>query len=433
MERLADVRLALRAAAVGVPVFLAACAVPDGGLFRAARYRDVHVYQGYMQQVLHGHVPYRDFFIEYPPGALPVLAVGDVAGSAHYNAAFKALMALLGAATLVLVALLLARLGATVGRLWAGVLLAAVSPALLGPISLNTYDAWPAFLTAAALVALVSGRRRTACALLGAGFAAKIYPAALLPLALVVLWREEGRRRAVHGMLAFVGIAAAFALPFAVLAPHGFAASLRSQAGRGLQVESLGGSLLVAAHHAGLYSATVVRHTRGAISYNLAGSLPDALAVASAVLLVLALAAVTVLVGRGPLAPRRLAWGFAAATGAVLAFTHFFSPQYLVWLVPFVPLLDGLAGLAAAGLFVAAAVLAQTWFFHYRDVFALGGWTWPVLARDLAVVALFAVAVYVLARRKTSTPSRSNTSRHSGLRRSQASSSAVGSGASRSA
>ena len=40
-------RPALRAALVAIPVYVAACAVPDGGLFRAARFRDVHVYQGY--------------------------------------------------------------------------------------------------------------------------------------------------------------------------------------------------------------------------------------------------------------------------------------------------------------------------------------------------------------------------------------------------
>ncbi len=44
---------ALRVAAlVAIPVYLAACAVPDGGLFRAARYRDVHIYQGYAERLL---------------------------------------------------------------------------------------------------------------------------------------------------------------------------------------------------------------------------------------------------------------------------------------------------------------------------------------------------------------------------------------------
>ena len=126
---------------VGIPVFVAACAAPDGGLFRAARFRDVHLYQRYTQLLLHGHLPYRDFFLEYPPGALAVFIPPAAATSAHYNAAFKALMALCGAASLVLVALVLTRLRAPAVRLWAAVLLVAVSPIALGPISLNTYDA----------------------------------------------------------------------------------------------------------------------------------------------------------------------------------------------------------------------------------------------------------------------------------------------------
>jgi len=41
----------------------------------------------------------------------------------------------------------------------------------------------------------------------------------------------------------------------------------------------------------------------------------------------------------------------------------------------------------------AALVLAQVWFFHYRDVFALGGYVWLVFARDVLVLALFVLAL----------------------------------------
>src|SRR5207248_1399494 len=82
-----------------IPVYIAACVVPDGGLLRAARYRDVHLYQGFAHAVFDGRVPYRDFFMEYPPGALAVFLPPDLVGSSHYNAAFKVLMAVCGAAT----------------------------------------------------------------------------------------------------------------------------------------------------------------------------------------------------------------------------------------------------------------------------------------------------------------------------------------------
>src|SRR5207244_12903492 len=126
------------------PVCLAACAVPYGGLFRAARFRDVHIYQGYAERLLHGHLPYRDVFVEYPPGAFAVFMPPTAFGASHYNAAFKSLMALCGLATILLAALVLVELGVSRGRLFIAVALLVVSPAALGPISLNTYDAWPA-------------------------------------------------------------------------------------------------------------------------------------------------------------------------------------------------------------------------------------------------------------------------------------------------
>ena len=85
---------------------------------------------------------------------------------------------------------------------------------------------------------------------------------------------------------------------------------------------------------------------------------------------------------------------FAAAIAGFLACTRFFSPQYLVWLVPFVLLLEPAAWVLAA----AALVLAQVWFFHYSDVFALGGYVWLVLIRDLLVLALFVLALVRLRR-----------------------------------
>jgi uncharacterized membrane protein len=373
---------------VSVPLFIAACAVPDGGLFRAARFRDVHLYQRYTEALLNGHVPYRDFFMEYPPGALVVFVPPAAATASHYNAAFKALMAACGAATLVLVALLLVRLGASVGRLWVGVLLVAASPVALGPISLNTYDAWPALLTVVALALLLARKEVPALAVLGLAFAAKVYPVVVLPAALVWTWRTRGRHVALTGLGFFAAVALVIVLPFLILAPHGLIESFRSQAARGLQIESLGAQVLVAADHLGLYSVTVAHHTKGAVSYDLRGSLPQALGAISSALQLAAVAAVAWLYARGRDDAYKLTVSFAAAVAGFLAFTRFFSPQYLVWLVPLVPLVDSVA---AWSLLAVALALDQVWFFHYHSIVELGGRSWFVLARDLLAAAVFAV------------------------------------------
>ena len=354
----------------------------------------MHLYQGFAEAVFDGRVPYRDFFMEYPPGSLAVFLPPAAFGSSHYNAAFKCLMALCGVATLLLVASLLVRLGVSTARLWAAILLFALSPLALGPISLNTYDAWPALLTLAALALLLAGRDMAAFALLGAAFAAKVYPVVVVPPAVIFVWRMRGRRLALRGLAGFAAVAALFVVPFLVLAPHGLTESFRAQAARSLQVESLGGSFLAVADRLGLYSATVVHRTGHAISYDLVGSLPETLAVLSSIAQALAVLAVAWLYLRGCDDPRRLAVAFTAAIAGFLALTRFFSPQYLVWLVPFVLLLEPAAWLLA----VAALVLAQIWFFHYSDVFALGGYVWLVLIRDLLVLALFLLALHRLRR-----------------------------------
>jgi hypothetical protein len=389
VARLVPRSLAARACAAGVPVYLAACAVPDGGLFRERRFRDVHLYGGFADRIVHGAVPYRDFFMEYPPGALAVFLPPRVFGAGDaYIDAFKALMAVLGAATLVLVVLLLVRLGAARAHVIAATALLALSPLALGPISLNTYDGFPALLTVVALAALAWGWDLAALGVLGLAFAAKVYPAVVVPAALVFVWRARGARRAAVALGTFAAVAAAVIAPFLAVAPHGLAESLRAQAGRALQLESLGGQLLVAADHVGIYSATVVHRTQHAISYDLAGGLPDALATASSVLQALAVVAVTVLYARGRADARRLGLAFVAAVAGFVAFSRFVSPQYLVWIVP-LAVLEFRRGVWA--LLAAALVLAQLWFFHYPGLSELSDRNWLVLVRDLLLVIVFAL------------------------------------------
>jgi hypothetical protein len=66
--------------------------------------------------------------------------------------------------------------------------------------------------------------------------------------------------------------------------------------------------------------------------------------------------------------------------------------QYLIWLVPFVALVRGSRGIAAAGLLAAAMVTTQYWFAAPRYA-AYGrddSYAELVLLRDLMLVALLA-------------------------------------------
>jgi uncharacterized membrane protein len=337
-------------------------------------------------------------------------------------------------ATILLVALVLVELGASRGRLAASVGLLAIAPVALGPISLNTYDAWPALLTVLALFLFLRDRELLGAGALGLAVSAKVYPLVLVPLAGIYVWRRSGPRRVVLSLAVCACVAAAIIVPFAAYDAHGVASSFRSQAERGLQIESLGASLLLAADRLGLYDAKVVE-TTGVAGRNLSGSLPDAVAVVTLVLEAAAVLIVWLLYARVRDPRARLPLAFAAAVAGFLAFTKVFSPQYLVWLVPLVVLAGSWVAVALTAL---SLVLAQVWFFHYHVLFRLGWPTWLLLARDVLVLGVFLVLAGGLARDQPSRwkiriPSRSKTSRHSGLRRSQDNWTAVGRGANRSA
>ncbi len=405
---------------LATPVLLGALAVPSGGLFRGAKFRDLHIYRQYGDALLDGRLPYRDVFVEYPPGAIPLFAAPSLAPGGAYDALFKALMTLCCVAAIFCVTFVLAHEGS--GRLHVGAAAAflALVPIALGPVSLNTYDMWPAALTAGAVAALVTGRGRLALGLLGCAAAAKLYAALLAPIAVVWLWRHKGTRAAAGALAAFVATAAILVVPWVALSPGGVWDSVHSQVGRGLHTESLGASILLAADRVGVYDATVVQ-TAPAVSRDLAGGLPRALATAGATLAILAALLPGLAVLRRRVDPGLV---FAASVSGFLAFTKVLSPQYLVWLIPLVPF----GGPPAAASLVIALALAQSWYFHYHDLWAVGPQVWTLLARNLVLVALYAFLLW-----KTSTPSCSKTSRQWGLRRSRTSAAADGSGATRSA
>jgi Glycosyltransferase family 87 len=423
------VKLAARVTALAAPVFLLACAVPDGGLFRAERYRDVHLYGIYADGFFRGEVPYRDVFVEYPPGAFAVFMPPAVLPGGAYNASFKTLMALCGIAALFALVVVLVTVGVRGSRLYAAAALFALSPIAVGPISLNTYDLFPAALTVGALAALLRRRDFLAFGLLGLAVTAKLYPLVLVPLAAMYLWTVAGRERVLRALAVLGAVVVAVVLPFAVLAPAGLWDSFHAQSARGLQIESLGAALLLAAHQVGLYDATVVRGTTGAATRDLAGSFPDTLASLTSIVQLAAVALVWWLFARGLRSPERLLLASAAAVSGFLAFNRFVSPQYVVWLIPLVLLVPGRTGIAAIALVGSALVLAQIWFFHYSHVFQLEGVTWLVVLRDAVLLALYLLLVLRL---KTSTPSSEKTRRQFGSRRKAARSVAVANGSHRS-
>ncbi len=161
----------------------------------------------------HGSVPYRDFAVEYPPGALPVFVAPVVFGD--YASAFAWLMAACGVALVAVVAAIDRR----------AAYYTALAPLLVGSLILSRFDLWPSLLFTAALGLLLAGRHGLGWGLLGAAVSAKLWPLVVVPLALVWSIRQGRGARALVG-LAVVLIAF---LPFTVLSPGGMWHSMSGQ------------------------------------------------------------------------------------------------------------------------------------------------------------------------------------------------------------
>lgn len=377
-------------------IFVSLCASLPSVWQGRAQISDIPVYERYGNAIERGDVPYRDFRLEYPPGAVAAFTLPSLVtdGQRSYARAFALEMVLLGLLLLGGCYAALRVLGARGLRLVLGLSPAAAAPLLLGPLLLTRFDLYPAAVTAVAVALLIAGRDRLGSGVLGAAIAVKLYPVVLLPLAVAWTWRRRGRREALVALGICVGVVAVVFLPFLALSPDGVAWSVRRQLDRPLQIESLGAGVLLALHHAaGMPLAWASSHG----SQNLTGTVAVVAAAVATALQIAVLAYVWWrFAQRAPVTEAGLAEACAAVLVAFVALGKVLSPQFLVWLFPVVGLVAGRRLWTALGLFVAASGLTRGWFpdRYWRLVFDFDELaSWLVLARDLCLVVLLALLV----------------------------------------
>src|SRR5437763_16678847 len=90
--------------ALAVAVFVAVWSLIHHGFYRDSQIVDTPIYQRYGDAMARGQVPYRDFQLEYPPGALPAFVIPSVltpgANGNTYRSVFEKEMLVCGALTL---------------------------------------------------------------------------------------------------------------------------------------------------------------------------------------------------------------------------------------------------------------------------------------------------------------------------------------------
>ncbi len=340
-------------------IALAAGALPDP--LRAFTWSDALF--TYLRGLSGQRLPYRDTPFEYPPliGAVSAL----FSSLTDDPVVYVTLWALVLAAAAAVCGMLLARAAGARRAL----LCWALAPQLLLLGSLN-FDVLPATLVAAAAVAQRQGREVSSAVALAAGTAAKLFPAASVPIAFL---RARDPRRFVLVTAAVLALAY---VPTA-LQPYSSAGGVAFYlAGIDANVDSVWGILerLLAAFGMPSPKVFVVVLTLAGLG-------------ATYVVLVL------------PRAARAAdpAAAFGLATVALLFWSRLYSPQYSLWLLPFFALLAidarRYALLAAADVGVFLTIYPLTLVRRTADdavgVLLLGALASFVVLRHVALISVW--------------------------------------------
>lgn len=385
----------LRPWLAGCAIWLATGVPHWVGLYGYRGIGDMYLYRAYAYYMHHGEFPYHNFFFDWAPGSVPAVYFPSLLPYQYYVSfhAFAAVYALVG---LLALSYTLVRLGASPRRVYLAVAAAAIAPLALGAISIDSLDYWPALFTGLGLAALVAERDRLGYGLLGFAVVAKVYPVVMLPVLLIWTWRRRSREEAIRCTKIGAAVVVLVSLPFLIMGFTGLGFSIKSQLVRGLQMESLGASILLVASRLGIRHAHIV-NTHAPYSFDVAGNLATAVGLLFTLVTIWAIVWISLRYLRGPDERERLVTACVALVTAYVAFGRVLSPQYIVWLIPLVPLVGGRAGVFATGFLLAACGVTETWFperfVHLQHVSPV---SWFVLLRNLLLVATFVATAWPL-------------------------------------
>ena len=310
---------------------------------------DVDIYRRYSGLAVAGGVPYRDFAVEYPILAFPLFLIPRLFASRrdHYRRFFAVEMLIFDA---MIVFLVFRRVRDAEGLRSAlkRVMWYSLSLAFLWILPISRYDLAPTALAFAGAMCWNSGRGLFGGVAAGIGALMKIFPGLI---ALPPLISGEARGR---GWLGFAAtLASGFALWFG-LGGSGVATSLGYHLDRGLEIGSVpSNGLILWSLASGSRLSTAFRHTCSELDS------PGASNVASWSTAVLGVVLVFVLIRFRYAGMRDNLRSSGVTILAFVVCSKVLSPQYVLWILPFVAVLEGRTGRRARPLFLAICVLTS--------------------------------------------------------------------------
>jgi hypothetical protein len=345
---------------------------------------DVGAYEQRARLTLQGLQPYLDYWVEYPPvfpwmaSGLKLLSVPLGGGEAVFQVLFSLMMVAFEAGILWLI-------HAIAVRVWdepRGLVTAAAYAALFYPIYIANrhFESIAVFFLLLGVYLVIRERRHTAILAIALGMLTKLFPAAALP-GLLAGQSWTGRTRFV-GLL-FAAVAGAL-VPLAVVGREFFVASWQNMLMRP-------GWETMWALVDGYFGFGWIHRYRQtpetALEFNYTPDLPAAAWWGSAALVAALYAALAL--RRSPLSPAGVVWTSGLALVGFALYLRGWSPQFMVWILPFVLLAypGGRGYLMATGLSILALLENPVYFVLLADDHSWTLWV-VVVARSLAVLAL---------------------------------------------
>jgi uncharacterized membrane protein len=303
------------------------------------KYSAVGLFFNDAQKIMEGALPYRDFTFEYPPLAALFFLLPRFITDQYltYSLLYHGEVLIFILAGLWVTFNIACRLGKSPWKLLSVYTLAVLA---IGPIIGEQFDIYPAVFTLLALYYFWIGKTKTSWVFLALGTMVKLYPVFIAPVFLFCYFRNRQNTRIWQGILSFGITCLIVASPFLILSPLSLANLANYHATRGLQLESLYSAWLLALNKLGLISVSL---DFKAGSVNVLSSASPFLAGISSYLMITALLIVYWFIFRqikpGKSQFSRLGSYVFLIILTLLIFSKILSPQYLIWLLPLMPLL----------------------------------------------------------------------------------------------
>ncbi len=354
-----------------------------------------------------GLAPYRDFFIEYPPGALYLLTLPRLITSSGMN--YQTIFLLMVSAAQIGIILTILAIDKRLNPIRApkrALAITAISLVLalgLGPISWFRFDV---FVALSIVLALMASLKNSLWQWfwLALGTTLKIIPAALVPIFLAKLWGQDDRAEAFKGLAVYLASLGLIITPLAKVLPQ-LSEAFAYQLGRGLQIESLGASItMIWGWLKGVYISSILE----ANAFSISPYIPE---IKYSLLALFFLCYIlifwrTLASGRTSQKNQKnkLIISSLALIALILSTGNVLSPQFFGWLIPLMPLVvvssqdkDRPLAWLALGLALSVGVLTQLIYPRfYFDILNAQGAGLALIARN-GLLALVTLVLFTLA------------------------------------